>query len=687
MQLLAMFPFTSWNHHRRWSWGHDVRGRWWHGDYVDARSRNHLWHRGEDLPRTQAHNRRHRWPWNNRLLLLLQSFNVFVEQLENAFKKTLTQESGFVSLGLVVRNYWNNLIAYKTFCKKQTICDETLTLSSVPPSLNSSNGSNCSSAKSSTSSLSSWPQHHVVQSPTQINISIPKVDIQNVGSQTFESCLIPCDACYQTQSVLGKTGGALIELFQSEGLPSSLQPLSDAVLDTVELGQMTAADVIQWGAEEYKDMRRLGKHLQDVRGTVAPLKAKIEAVEKERDKFKSDMSKLQKELKEKVENYQATSVQLEFSLQKAQRSAKETEQRLQEEQQKTKKDITSLEERNSGLKETAAVQQDTIKELENERYLLQEKVGNLQQEKDSCCHQLQNEIQKLEDRISELQLCLDKEKAKYNSACRQQESIQAKQKSLVERVDALDEENEELQRQLGESEEKQIELHSQIQQMSVEMEQLQVKRNQQLDSCVKLEKDKETLKAKISNLTNAVTELKQHIKDCTERERLLVAFPDLNPPPLGQPQSTGNVILDMEKQVQANCIRIRVLEQENSTLRGSLEKLRERTQPRDEPLLEQTLNDWQRQEKYPSSDAQRSLFRPNGTAERLQRYSSGRKETGGESGLKSVVSEDRMSATTSSPSSRPSMQIQLQTLHLNSSAAKTRSNSSTGAFSPGQSNK
>uniref|UniRef100_A0A8C6UZD4 Coiled-coil domain containing 157 n=1 Tax=Neogobius melanostomus TaxID=47308 RepID=A0A8C6UZD4_9GOBI len=406
----------------------------------------------------------------DRLLLLLQSFNVFVEQLENAFKKTLTQESGFVSLGLVVRNYWNNLI---------TICDETLTLSSVPPSLNSSNGSNCSSAKSSTSSLSSWPQHHVVQSPTQINISIPKVDIQNVGSQTFESCLIPCDACYQTQSVLGKTGGALIELFQSEGLPSSLQPLSDAVLDTVELGQMTAADVIQWGAEEYKDMRRLGKHLQDVRGTVAPLKAKIEAVEKERDKFKSDMSKLQKELKEKVENYQATSVQLEFSLQKAQRSAKETEQRLQEEQQKTKKGA---------------------------------------------------------------------------------------------------------------------------------------------DSCVKLEKDKETLKAKISNLTNAVTELKQHIKDCTERERLLVAFPDLNPPPLGNIygiyrlmmlssfKGTGNVILDMEKQVQANCIRIRVLEQENSTLRGSLEKLRERTQPRD-------------------------------------------------------------------------------TLHLNSSAAKTRSNSSTGAFSPGQSNK
>lgn len=43
-------------------------------------------------------------------------------------------------------------------------------------------------------------------------------------------------------------------------------------------------------------------------------------------------------------------------------------------------------------------------------------------------------------------------------------------------------------------------------------------------------------------------------------------------------QGTGNVILDMEQQLQANRIRIQVLEQENTTLHGSLVKLRERGQ-------------------------------------------------------------------------------------------------------------
>lgn len=43
-------------------------------------------------------------------------------------------------------------------------------------------------------------------------------------------------------------------------------------------------------------------------------------------------------------------------------------------------------------------------------------------------------------------------------------------------------------------------------------------------------------------------------------------------------QGTGSVLLDMEQQLQANCIRIRVLEQENDALHSSLVKLRERVQ-------------------------------------------------------------------------------------------------------------
>jgi len=57
--------------------------------------------------------------------------------------------------------------------------------------------------------------------------------------------------------------------------------------------------------------------------------------------------------------------------------------------------------------------------------------------------------------------------------------MHAKQKSLLERVDALDEECDELQRQLGEREEAQISLHNQLQQISEVKEQLQAQLTQQ----------------------------------------------------------------------------------------------------------------------------------------------------------------------------------------------------------------
>lgn len=43
-------------------------------------------------------------------------------------------------------------------------------------------------------------------------------------------------------------------------------------------------------------------------------------------------------------------------------------------------------------------------------------------------------------------------------------------------------------------------------------------------------------------------------------------------------QGTGNMLLDMEQQLQANSIRINVLKQEKATLHNSIVKLRERAQ-------------------------------------------------------------------------------------------------------------
>uniref|UniRef100_A0A3B5R9J3 Uncharacterized protein n=1 Tax=Xiphophorus maculatus TaxID=8083 RepID=A0A3B5R9J3_XIPMA len=136
-------------------------------------------------------------------------------------------------------------------------------------------------------------------------------------------------------------------------------------------------------------------------------------------------------------------------------------------------------------------------------------------------------------------------------------SMQAKQKSLLKRVDALDEEREELQRQLEEKEE-------------------QAELSQQQRLILNLQKEKQTLQTRVEELEKHVAELMEHVQALRERERLLVAFPELNNWAHIQPQSTGNLILDMEQQQQSNNIRIKILEQENFTLHKSLEKLRQR---------------------------------------------------------------------------------------------------------------
>ena len=134
--------------------------------------------------------------------------------------------------------------------------------------------------------------------------------------------------------MLRQTGDCLVELCQSEGLPSSLQPLLVAVDDTVELGHLSAGDLAQWAREQRRDMGRLGKHLREVRGTVQPLTDRLTAAEKEGEKAKDRLERAQEGAKKEREKYLASKRQMELLLREAQRSLTEKERRLQEEQQR-----------------------------------------------------------------------------------------------------------------------------------------------------------------------------------------------------------------------------------------------------------------------------------------------------------------------------------------------------------------
>ncbi|XP_026199658.1 coiled-coil domain-containing protein 157-like [Anabas testudineus] len=146
-------------------------------------------------------------------------------------------------------------------------------------------------------------------------------------------------------------------------------------------------------------------------------------------------------------------------------------------------------------------------------------------------------------------------------------------------------------------------------------------------------------------------------------------------------KATGNVLLDMEQQLQANSIRIQVLEQENASLHSSLEKLRQRAQ-HNATTDSSTQQTWsaslpntpvQKQQNY-LTQMQHAL---QSSGEARAGYNTGVKEAGGgESGLESARSGDCVS--TANPSS---MQIHLQTLHLNTGPTGAKRNTKTQSAS------
>ncbi|XP_036382053.1 coiled-coil domain-containing protein 157 [Megalops cyprinoides] len=405
-------------------------------------------------------------------------------------------------------------------------------------------------------------------------------DTRTVSSQTVNSSLVPCDACTKVQSSLRGVSDTLVELCQSQGLPSSLVCFLDAVDGTLGVGRLSATDLAQWAEEQTRDLGRVGKHLAKMRATVQPLRESLIALEAARDELRARLERAEEQLEREAAERRADVQKLELRLQEAQSQRQEAVNRQKGEQEELTRSVASLEERNSKLQEQLGLQLENVRILESIRDGLTQELKARQVDQDAF-RELEERNKMLETQFSANQVLLDKECAKYQSACRQQESMQVKQKALLEQVDILDQECTELQKQLEEGQEGKEELQKKLAQMSEEKNELKAQLKQQKGQMAELQKQKQGLESRVEELQGSVTQLQEEMQELVQRVRLLVAFPELSPAGNAQPQSTGDVLKDMEQQLKANCVRIRVLEQENATLCSSLGKLKERAQLRD----------------------------------------------------------------------------------------------------------
>ncbi|XP_025254060.1 coiled-coil domain-containing protein 157 [Theropithecus gelada] len=524
----------------------------------------------------------------DRLLLLLQSCMSYLENLGSEQMMPPARATGpCMSVGLTVRRFWDSLLKLGTLHQQplpQKGANQRETPTSKPTKGEPARSPECLPAKfiKPSSPVPGLPQtcQEPESIPVKASLQFPATTSRNtrsVYSQTIETALVPCDACASVQGSLQKVGKAVISLCQSQNLPSSLGQFQQLVQDSMGLRPLPAATVGRWAAEQRKDLKRLSKHVE-------ALRAQLEEAEGQKDGLRKQAGKLEQALKQEQGARR--------------RQAEEDEQCLSEWERDKQQLLTET----SDLKTKMATLERELKQQQESTQAMETKAQQLQEESERRAA-AERQVQQLEEQVQLLvgrlegagqQICwasteLDKEKARVDSMVRHQESLQAKQRALLKQLDSLDQEREELRGSLDEAEAQRAHVEEQLQS---EREQGQCQLRAQQELLQSLQREKQGLEQATMDLRLTILELERELVELRERERLLVAFPDLHQPTETQiqihggrsssvesqitcPTDSGNVTDHMERQVQANDIRIQVLQEENGRLQSMLSKIRE----------------------------------------------------------------------------------------------------------------
>ncbi|NXK69457.1 CC157 protein, partial [Sylvietta virens] len=491
----------------------------------------------------------------DRLLLLLQSFTGYADAVLSGQAVPPARGLGpSMSAGLTARTFWSTMLKLGAFCQQlrdeEKDCRwEIPTQQSIPPSAPQvgkyQEHLKCflpdvlesGTAPEAAQSTSVCPCPRAGPSLAQ--------STRSVSTQTPGSPLGSCDTCSSAQASLHEVGRAITSICQSQNIPSALSKFQEVLKDSAGRRNLSATDMSYWASEQSKDLSRINKHLQGLLQQVNPLKAELEETGKQNKKLQKQVEDFSRKLKAERDTQAEQKRKAEQSLKAKDKEHSEAVAKLERDKDDLRRGTELL--GHSGcvfteLSKTTLLEEMTTTMVARSQVLeLEEKVQVLTGQRDS-----------LDQELSATSVQLEKEKVRVESMFRHEESLQAKQRTLLQQLDSLDKEREELHASLGEAEEDKARLAEQL-------EQSQEQSGKQLQA--------QQLQANTSRLEEQAQELR-------ERERLLVFFPDLHTPTEMQFESSGNLTEDMESQLQANTIRIEVLERENTQLKALLAKVK-----------------------------------------------------------------------------------------------------------------
>ncbi|XP_060048803.1 coiled-coil domain-containing protein 157 isoform X4 [Erinaceus europaeus] len=504
----------------------------------------------------------------DRLLLLLQSCASYLETLGSERMVPPGRVTGpCVSVGLTARRFWDSLLRLGALHQPRALQDRA-SQGHSPPSKPTAESGPAQSPEQVPPKLSKplspvpGPCHSLPALTVCLSPGRQAEYSRSVSAQTVETALVPCEACARVQGSLHQVGKALVGLCQSQGLPSSLGHFQQLVQDSVGLRPLPATTLAHWATEQSRDLACLSEHVGALRAQLA-----------EATRHKSSLQTRLGELEQALEEEQDARRRQADGAERHRAAWERDRQQLQAE-------TGDLRVKADALEEQLRQQQEAVAAAET-------RAQQLQVEAD-CGAEAQREVRRLEEEVRQLAGRLDgagqqvrwasaeleKEKARVDSMARHQESLQAKQRALLQQLDRLDLEREELQGSLGEAEAQQAHAEERLRSLQSEREQGECQLRAQQELLQSLQREKQGLEQATTDLRLTISEQQRALVELRERERLLVAFPDLHQPREAQLQSSGDVTEDMEKQVQANDIRIRVLQEENGRLRATLAKIR-----------------------------------------------------------------------------------------------------------------
>ncbi|NXL77241.1 CC157 protein, partial [Leptocoma aspasia] len=496
----------------------------------------------------------------DRLLLLLQSFTGYAETVLSGRAVPPPRPRGpCMSAGLTARTFWSTMLKLGAFC--QQLRDEEKDCRWEIPTQQSAPASALQAGKDQKEHLKCFLPD-VLESGTapeaaQSSSVCPCPSVQpsagpslarstrSVPTQTPGSPLGSCDTCSSAQASLHEVGRAITSICQSQNIPSALSKFQEVLEDSAGRRNLSATDMSYWASEQSKDLSRINKHLQGLLQQVNPVKAELEEMGKQKEKLQKQVEDFSRKLQAEKDTQAEQQKKAEQSLKAKEKEHSEAVARLEQDKDDLRRGTELLGHGGcvfSELSKTTLLEEMRTTMVAQSQVLeLEKKVQVLTGQRDS-----------LDQELSTTSMQLEKEKVCVESMLRHEKSLQAKQRALLQQLDSLDREREELQASLGEAEEGKARLAEQL-------EQSQEQSGKQLQA--------QQLQANTSRLEEQTQELR-------ERERLLVFFPDLHIPTEMQFESSGNLTEDMESQLQANNIRIAVLERENVQLEALLAKVK-----------------------------------------------------------------------------------------------------------------